>query len=155
MWSKCWPENTDIWIQLPVSDFRQVQWHKLTHKNSYPHLICPCPGLFLQLSAGLVLSADTRCPFSHSAFETKLPHLCMKHLFTPRLVITSISTSFQCLHTAQFLFLSLLCSKIENWEDGQLFSTYLSLQGTSVKAHGILNMESIHLGESAISSPSG
>lgn len=75
LWSKCWPENADTWIQLFISDFRQVQWDKLTCKNSYPHLICLCAGLFLHLSAGLAHSADTWCPLSHSTFEMKPPHV--------------------------------------------------------------------------------
>lgn len=75
LWSKCWPENADTWIQLFVSDFRQVQWDKLTCKNSYPHLICSCAGLFLHLSAGLAHAADTWCPLSHSTFEMKPPHV--------------------------------------------------------------------------------
>lgn len=69
----------------------------------------------------------------------------MKHLCTPRLVITSISMSFQGLHTVQFLFLSLLCSKIDSWEDEQFFSTYLSLLEPTIRAHGIPKMESYSL----------
>lgn len=64
----------------------------------------PWPGLFLHLSAGLVHSADVQCPFSHSTFELKLPHVCawsktFLHLSTPRwLVTTSTSVSSRCLH---------------------------------------------------------
>lgn len=87
-----------------LSDFRQVQWDNLTHKNAYACLLCPCPGLFFRLSAGLTHSADVQRPFSHSTFELKLPHVCawsktFLHLSTPRwFVTTSISVSSQCLH---------------------------------------------------------
>lgn len=103
------------------------------------------PGLFWCLSAGLIHSVDVWCPFSHSAFELKLPCLRMKQNFLAPVYTQVVSHNLH-LHVFsmspqnyRFPFLSLLCRNIDSWGDGQFLST--SLWGPSIREHGIPNMK--------------